>query len=444
MSEFECLAGVHLYGRRVGAVGELSNGRVLFEFDEEYQRTGLDLSPLKLPRQRRSHEFPELRGRKAFQGLPGVLADALPDDFGRKVLRAFHTSRGRLEAELSPVQSLLYVGSRAIGALEFEPAEEPASRLLDMQALKVSALVEGARKVLAGHVDDTLVEMYRVGSSAGGARPKAVILWNPATNEIRTPFQEATDGEIHAILKFDGVGDGSTTERLGVPLPFNRMEAAYARMARAAGVEVVEVTPHYTGDGLCHLFIRRFDRVPAPERAGDSRVAKIHQHTFGGLVHADYNNPGSSSYEELLRTIQRLGMGTGAVIEAYRRAIFNILAVNQDDHVKNTSFHLDPSGRWTLTPAYDLTFAKGEGFTREHQMRFADKTRGFTLDDLVSVGAAFGIRNPRGIIEQVHEAVLKLPGFAEATRCDERFLSQVTESVNLRLGELGLPPIRAP
>ncbi|TVP78238.1 MAG: type II toxin-antitoxin system HipA family toxin [Gemmatimonadales bacterium] len=444
MSSFSCLAEVHLYGELVGAVGETSAGEVVFEFDSTYQTSGLDLSPLQLPLRRRTHTFPELRGLENFKGLPGVLADALPDAFGRSVLRAFHTSRGVMERELSPVQSLLYVGRRAIGALEFEPADEPQSRLQEREALDIATLVEGARKAISGEVDGTLSDIYRVGSSAGGARPKAVVLWNREENEIRSPFHGMQGGDIHAILKFDGVGDDATPDRLGKPLPFNRMEAAYSLMARSGGLDAVEVVPHDSGQGLCHLFIPRFDRVTHKTRDGSVSAQKIHQHTFGGLVHVDYNTPGASSYEEFFRTTQRLGMGSGSVDEAYRRAIFNILAVNQDDHVKNLSFQLPPSGKWQLAPAYDLTFAKGSGFTSAHQMRFADKVSGFTRDDLIGVGREYGVRDPAGVIEKIHDAILHLPEFAAETRVDETFLAVVIEHVNQRLQSLGLSPIPRP
>ncbi|TVP57698.1 MAG: type II toxin-antitoxin system HipA family toxin [Gemmatimonadales bacterium] len=444
MASFSCLAEVHLYGELVGAVGETNAGEIVFEFDSTYQKSGLDLSPLHLPLRRRTHRFPELRDLENFKGLPGVLADALPDAFGRSVLRAFHTSRGLMERELSPVQSLLYVGRRAIGALEFEPADEPQSRLQDMEALEIATLVEGARKAISGEVDGTLSEIYRVGSSAGGARPKAVVLWNRDQNAIRSPFHGMRAGDVHAILKFDGVGDDATSDRLGKPLPFNRMEAAYSLMARACGLNAVEVVPYDSGDGLCHLFIPRFDRVTSMAKDGSVSAEKLHQHTFGGLIHVDYNTPGASSYEEFFRTIQRLGMGSGSVDEAYRRAIFNILAVNQDDHVKNLSFQLLPSGKWQLTPAYDLTFAKGAGFTSAHQMRFADKMSGFTPNDLIGVGREYGVRNPAGVIEKIHRAVLRLPDFAAETRADEKFLDVVIEHVNERLQSLGLSPIPRP
>lgn len=442
MSGFSCVAEVRLYGRRVGAVGELPSGGIVFEFDDEYRRSGLDLSPVRLPRNRRVHQFPELLRVESFQGLPGVLADALPDAFGRRVLRSFHTARGRITRDLSPVQSLLYVGRRAVGALEFEPADEPQSRIRDVEALEIAALVEGARRAISGDLDGNLSEIYRVGSSAGGARPKAVVLWNPETNQIRSPFQDEHDGDIHAILKFDGVGPDATPHRLGGPLPFNRIEAAYARMAREAGIDVVEVTPYFTEEGLCHLFIPRFDRVRSKRHSGRRAIQKVHQHTFGGLLHLDYNSPGTSSYEELFRTIQGLGMGSGSVDEAYRRAIFNILAVNQDDHVKNTSLHLLPTGEWRLTPAYDLTFASGSGFTSQHQMRFADRTSGFTLPDLVKVGRDFGVRDPAGVIDRIHVAVRRLPDFAARTRSDEGFLAVVIEKVDERLRSLGLEGVR--
>lgn len=444
MSTFQSLAEVHLYGRRVGVVGELSDGRIVFEFDASYASSGLDLSPMHLPRRAAPFEFPELRRSEAFQGLPGLLADALPDAFGKRVIRAWYTARGERRLALSPVQNLLYVGSRAIGALEFEPAADLNLRARDVQALELADLVDGARAVVSGELDSTLPEIYRLGSSAGGARPKAIVLWNPESHEIRSPFREAVDGDVHAILKFDGVGDNATRADFGSPQPFNRVEAAYSRMAVAAGLDAVEITPYFTADGFCHLFVPRFDRVVPSAPSSIAYNGKIHQHTLGGLLHSDYNVPGQISYEEFFRTLLELGMGMGSVLEAYRRAIFNILAVNQDDHVKNISLQLHPSGEWKLAPAYDLTFARGSGFTREHQMRFRDKTTGFSRADLVAVGEDFRIRNPDRVVHDVHAALARLPEFALETRVDAETLRFIVLEINDRLASLDLRPIDLP
>jgi serine/threonine-protein kinase HipA len=430
VAEVTVFAEVRLWGRTVGGVAELDDGGIVFEYDPGFSRSGLEISPLFLPLHMRGPvRFDELRRKPAFQGLPGVLADALPDAFGTTVIRAFYTSRGEERKAFSPVQHLLYVGARAVGALEFHPAEKLPRRASEAAALEVAQLVADARRIIAGDADVTIPEIYRIGSSAGGMRPKAVVLYNAATRAIRSAFATPEPGDVPCILKFDGVGEAQTSARLGEPQPFNRVEAAYARMAKAAGLDVVDVTMLESGDGHAHLLIPRFDR-----RDGE----RLHQQTLGGLLHVDYNDAGASSYEEYLRTMLRLGLPPAAVIEGYRRMVFNVLAVNQDDHVKNLSFHMDGSGAWSLTPAYDLTFAKGGGWTATHQMRVADKRTGITRADLIAVAETFAIRNPGGIIAQVADAVRQWPELAAEQRVPQKTIAYVASELDQRAGELGV------
>jgi serine/threonine-protein kinase HipA len=288
--------------------------------------------------------------------------------------------------------------------------------------------VADARRIIAGEPDVTIPEIYRIGSSAGGMRPKAVVLHNVASGEIRSAFATPEPDDVASILKFDGVGEAQTAARLGEPQPFNRVEAAYARMARETGLDVVDVAILESRDGHAHLVIPRFD-----VRAGE----RLHQHTLGGLLHVDYNDPGASSYEEYLRTMLRLGMPPAAVIEGYRRMVFNILAVNQDDHVKNLSFHMDASATWSLTPAYDLTFAKGGGWTATHQMRVADKRAGITRADLIAVAETFAIRNPARIIAQVADAVRRWPELAADHAVPAETVALVKRELDARAREVG-------
>ncbi|CAN5702056.1 type II toxin-antitoxin system HipA family toxin [soil metagenome] len=429
MADVAVFAEVRLWGRTVGGVAELDDGRIVFEYDAGFRTSGLQISPVHLPLSVRGPvRFDELTRKPAFQGLPGVLADALPDVFGTTVIRAYYTSRGESRKALSPVQHLLYVGTRAIGALEFHPAETVPRRDADAEALEVMQLVADARRILAGEAGVTIPEIYRIGSSAGGMRPKAVVLYNATSGEVRSAFAPAQPGDAPFILKFDGVGDALTAGLLGEPQPFNRVEAAYAHMARAAGLDVVDVTMLEDGDGHAHLLIPRFDL-----RDG----TRLHQHTLGGLLHVDYNDPGASSYEEYLRTMLRLGMPPAAVVEGYRRMVFNILAVNQDDHVKNLSFHMDAHGTWSLTPAYDLTFAKGGGWTATHQMRVADRRSNITRADLIGVAQTFGIRNPAGIIAQAADAISGWPQYAADRGVPAETIRLVRSELDTRAAEVG-------
>jgi serine/threonine-protein kinase HipA len=346
--------------------------------------------------------------KEAFSGLPGVFADSLPDSFGNLVIRAFYAARGESERAMSPVQRLLYVGRRAIGALTYHPEEELPVRAADQESLEIANLVRDARRIIEGEPDVAIPEIYRIGSSAGGMRAKAVVLYSRKMGRIRSGYAEARSDEEPCLLKFDGVGDARTRTTLEKPAAFNRVEAAYARMARDAGLDMADVQLLETPGGYAHLLIRRFDM--------DERGERIHQHTLGGLLHIDYNEVGASSYEEYLRTALMLGLPPAAIEQAYRRMVFNVAAVNQDDHVKNLSFHMGQEGTWRLAPAYDVTFAKGSGFTAQHQMRVADKQTGITRSDLLSVASAFAIKGAARIIDQTLEVVSRWPDYARATR----------------------------
>lgn len=429
MADVRAFAEVRLWGRTVGGVVELDGGGIVFEYDDRFRRSGLEISPVHLPLTLAGPtRFDELRRKEAFRGLPGVLADALPDAFGTQVIRAYYTARGEVAKAFSPVQHLLYVGTRAIGALTFHPAEDLPLQAAEAEALEVAALVADARRIIAGDPEVAIPEIYRVGSSAGGMRPKAVVLFHAGTREIRSAFAPARPGDVPAILKFDGVGEAAVERRLGEPQPFNRVEAAYADMARAAGLDVTALHLLESEDGHAHLVVPRFDRVGAEP---------LHQHTLGGLLHVDYNDPGASSYEEYLRTILRLGMPHGQILEGFRRMVFNVLAVNQDDHVKNLSFHMDVDGAWRLTPAYDLTFAKGGGWTASHQMRVNDRRSGLVRADLVAVAETFGIRAPDRLIDAVRDAVAGWPEHASARGVPAETAERIGRELDLRAAEIG-------
>ena len=389
-------AEVRLWGDTVGALVELDSGRVIFEYAGGFRRRGLEISPVHLPTQQQGPvSFDELRQAAAFEGLPGVFADALPDVFGRRVIRAYYAARGQSALALSPVQRLLYVGERAIGALTFHPAEQIPSRPAELESLEVQALAQDAQRIVRGQPDVAIPEIYRIGSSAGGRRPKAIVHYDSDEGTIRSGGTPPTPKEIPCILKFDGIGDNETHDQLGPPRPFNRVEAAYGDMARAAGLDMPEIDV-LESNGYAHLLIHRFD-IQNGER--------LHQHTLGGMLHVDYNVPQSSSYEEYFRTVLRLGMAYDALRQAYRRMVFNVLAVNQDDHVKNLSFHMDRTGEWSLTPAYDITFAHGTGFTATHQMQVRDKATDICEADLVAVAEEFGVKKPERILERARAAV---------------------------------------
>ena len=403
MADRIATAEIFLWKHRVGAVAEQDNGIVTFEYDPAFVRLGLEISPLHLPLKMVGPvTFAELQRVEAFNGLPGVLADALPDRFGNAIIKKYFSDRGRPDAAMSPVQKLLYIGHRAIGALEFRPALRLRPTTAEQESLEISELVEQARRVVEGRVDVAIPEIMRVGASAGGARAKALILWNREKHTVRSGFAAPAQGDEAWLIKFDGVGDLDAPNSSAQP--YNRIEYAYSRMARDAGIQIPE-TELLHERGFAHFMVRRFDRQ------GKTR---LHMHSLGGLHHVDFNTPGLFSYEQYLRTALTLELGYESLEEAYRRAAFNIMAVNQDDHVKNFSFLMNQDGRWSLAPAYDLTFAKGQGFTRVHQMTLIGKSDHFTRQDYLEAGARFGIKqNGRAIIDRIADALGNWPRYAK-------------------------------
>lgn len=406
MAEALAVAAVRLWGRDVGAVTEDSDGVITFEYDPAFAATGREISPLRLPLDRRGPiQFPELRRVEAFAGLPGVLADALPDRFGNAIITKYFTDRGRPAAALSPVQKLLYMGHRAMGALEFEPAMAREPSAAEQASLELALLVDQARKLVEGRPDGALAELMRVGGSAGGARAKALILRNRTSGRLRSGFAVPEPGDEHWLVKFDGVGELSAPDF--TPRPFNRIECAYTRLALEAGLDVPASELLETADGLAHFAVSRFDR---------NGTRRIHMHSLGGLQHVDYNAPGAFSYEQYFRTVQRLlppASVYAGLTEAFRRAVFNLAAVNQDDHVKNFAFLMDEAGAWRLSPAFDVTFARGGSFTRRHQMSFNGKRDDFTRGDVLAVGGRLGLpKDGRDILDEVCAAVGQWPGHA--------------------------------
>lgn len=401
---------VRLWGRTIGAAA-LADGETVagFEYDPGFARSGIELSPLVMPAvPGRVYRFGAL-AREAFHGLPGLLADSLPDRFGRSVIDAWLAEQGRAESELSPLERLCYVGSRGMGALEFAPALGPratraerlhldalvalASEVLDRRAgLSASFSTSGRRRAMA--------EILRVGTSAGGARAKAVVVWNRDTGEVRSGQAGAPPGFEHWLLKFDGVRGNRDRETLADPQGFGAVEYAYSLMARAAGITMPETRLLPDGERR-HFMVRRFDRT----RDG----ARLHMQTLGALCHLDYNDAGAHSYEQALAAIRALGLPGSAAEEQYRRMVFNVVARNQDDHVKNIAFIMDPRGEWSLSPAYDLTYAYNPAgiWTRRHQMSVAGRRDDVTRADLREVARSASLVRGRAdaILAQVRDAV---------------------------------------
>lgn len=394
------VATVEIWGKKVGAVAEDRSGRITFEYDPSFRTTGLEVSPIHLPLSRIGpQEFPDLQRSTSFAGLPGVLADALPDAFGNAIIRRYFESRGRPADAFSPVQKLLYVGSRAMGALEFFPALDGQLTTTSDEALEVARLVEEARLVIEGDTSVAVPEMMQVGASAGGARAKALILWDKKKGSVRSAFADWCPGEEQWMIKFDGVTDGRGGHNIREdtrPGPFGRIEYVYSLMARTVGIEMTDTHLLFERD-FAHFMTRRFDREEG---------RRLHLHSLGGLDHVDYNQRGIYSYDEYFRILRAMNMKQPTLNQAYLRMVFNLAAVNQDDHVKNIAFLMRESGEWELSPAYDVTYAKGNEWTRTHQMSLGGKDDHFTRSDLIEFGAKQDIpHNGRQIIEAVEDSL---------------------------------------
>ncbi|MDE2882190.1 MAG: type II toxin-antitoxin system HipA family toxin [Acidobacteriota bacterium] len=410
------VATVRLWGRTIGAVSwNDDRDSAHFEYDPAFVSGGPQVAPLTMPLSGDIHSFPALP-RQTFHGLPGLLADSLPDRFGHALIDAWLARQGRDPGDFNPVERLCYVGTRGMGALEFLPAHGPTPRSAPVD---VAALVELASEILTERTalegslappgrEQALQDILRVGTSAGGARAKAVIAWNPATNEVRSGAVKAGDGFSHWLLKFDGVA-GNRDRELEDPQGYGLIEHAYHAMARAAGIDMTECRI-LRENNRHHFMTRRFDRTDTG--------GKIHMQSLGALAHYDFNQPGAYSYEQALRVIERLGLGKDAAEEQFRRMAFNIVARNQDDHVKNIAFLMDRSGRWRLSPAFDVTYSYNpEGrWTGAHQMTLNGKRDGFEIGDFVVCARNASLKRGRAaaILRDVQEAVSRWPEFAEA------------------------------
>jgi serine/threonine-protein kinase HipA len=430
------VAAVTLWGARIAAVSIDAGARyATFQYDPAFVRSGIQIAPVHMPLRPQPYRFPGLP-QDAFSGLPGLLADSLPDRWGTALVNAWLASRGREESSFDVVQRLCYVGTRAVGALEFQPAHEPA--VAGDANLQVDALVRLANEVLAQRTEfvaelsenpneEAMKAILAVGSSAGGARPKAFIAYNDTTGQVRSGQIEVGEGFRHWLLKFDGVSR-SGDHGLADPQGWGAVEYAYSKMARAAGIGMAECRL-LEENGRRHFMTRRFDR---PDGGG-----KLHMQTVGALEHVSYNEPGTYSYEQVLLLIRRLGLGTPVVEQQFRRMVFNIVARNQDDHVKNVAFLMDREGAWSLAPAYDVIWAwhPGNLWLDSHQMSVNGKRDGFGVADLRAVAAVAGLKRGRAeaILAEVSEIVAGWREVAEEVGVDEQMAEQIARSHRLVL-----------
>ncbi|MGE3620738.1 MAG: type II toxin-antitoxin system HipA family toxin, partial [Acidimicrobiia bacterium] len=397
---------VWAWGELVGAVARNpDSGFYAFEYAPSWIDGGVELAPLHMPLGPGAREFRDL-DPATFGRLPPLLADALPDRFGNALVDAWMAANGVAPDRITPLDRLAYAADRGIGALEFRPPAQDAAAG-PATAVVLADLVLAARSVVHGTLADdaaaheALSQLIQVGTSAGGARAKAVVAYNPATAQVRSAYGPTPEGFEPWLVKLDGVsgtgmdGHGS---RLGDAAPFGRIEYAYHLMATAAGVTMAECQLLAEGPRR-HFMTRRFDRGPAGERH--------HLLSLCAMAHLDFNLVGAHSYDQYLATVAALGLGPDALAQAYRRMVFNVIAVNRDDHTKNFAFLLRAGGRWELAPAFDVTHAyrPHSTWTSRHLMAVNGAFEGIGLDDLHAVGERHAVRGYRTIVREVRDAV---------------------------------------
>ena len=430
-----------LWGRTIGAVSlEDGNAHAAFEYDPAFVQSGIHVAPLMMPLGEGVHVFPELP-RATFHGLPGMLADSLPDRFGNALIDVWLATQGRTPGSFNAVERLGYTGTRGMGALEFLPSIGP--RPQRATGVEIEALVRFAAEVLSERTElkaplvdadraAALGDLLRVGTSAGGARAKAVIAWNRVTNEVRSGPIEAGSGFDDWLLKFDGVSGNNDKERAD-PKGDGVIEYAYSLMARAAGITMSECRL-LEENGRRHFMTRRFDRLDGG--------AKLHLQSLGAMAHFDFNQAGAQAYEQALLVIRRLGLPMAATEEQFRRMAFNIVARNQDDHVKNIAFLMNKAGRWSLAPAFDMTYCDnlaGDG-TASHQMTINGKRDGFVLEDFQACAKGALMKRGRAetILAEVSTAVRRWPEFAAQAGVADVWRAQIQRSLRLEwAGEVG-------
>lgn len=429
-------ARVLLWGRDIGAVTWLDERALgVFQYLPEFVDSDIQIAPLTMPLQEAPYQFPAI-ARETFHGLPGLLADSLPDKYGNRLIDAWLASQGRSPRSMNPVERLCYTGSRGMGALEFKPTIKDAPS--KTHKVEIKALVDLANRVLderislggkfAGLDDQRAIEdILRVGTSAGGARAKAVLAWNAKTGEFRSGQAPVSKGFSHWIMKFDGI-HGNRDKELADPQGFGRIEYAYSLMAKDAGVLMEECRLHEEG-GRAHFMTRRSDRT--------DKGTKLHMQSLGAMRHFDYNQAGVYAYEQAIETIQLLSLPAEDTEQQVRRTYFNILARNHDDHVKNIAFLMDKQGQWRLSPAFDMAYSYNPSgdWTSRHQMSLNGKRDNFHDEDLITFAKAAGLKKAKAttLLREVAESIANWRRYAAQAEVSQHDIKRIENTFRLDL-----------
>lgn len=427
-------AQILLWGTSIGAAAWDSDRELAsFQYSDFFLNSGIQPAPLTMPLQNKIYTFPALP-KESFHGLPGLLADSLPDKFGNLLIDEWLVRTGRQRTDFSPIERLCYIGTRGMGALEFRPAirsRQGGSMPVDIQDLVNLANTALAQKnqleTTIGNTRENDLEamrdILRVGTSAGGARAKAIIAWNEKTGEVRSGQVKAPHGFGYWLMKFDGV-EGNRDKELNDPQGFGKIEYTYYRMALLAGITMNECRL-YRENGRSHFITRRFDRTPDGH--------KIFMQSLCGIAHMDFNQAGAYSYEQALDVAQQLRLTHAELQQLFRRMVFNVYSRNQDDHTKNIAFLMNKQGHWTLAPAYDITYAYNPNgaWTSQHQMRINGKRKNFEYADFHAVAKRFKLGNTKtidAILEQTTHAINAWPRLAAEADIPEATIEQIKQT----------------
>lgn len=413
-------AEVYLWGTRIGVVAQESATSIpIFNYDDRFLKSGIQVSPISMPLSRRVYSFSGLN-KDSFHGLPGLLADSLPDKFGTKLIERYLTEQGRDFESLTSIERLCYVGNRGMGALEYVPAfgySKETDGTIDVNTLAqlASDILSERKSMHISANSNAMKQIIKIGTSAGGARAKAIVAWNEDTNDIRSGQIDAGSGYGYWLIKFDGIENNRDKGDEADGPSYTKIEYAYHLMAKDAKIDMSECRL-YKESNQYHFMTRRFDREINTGK-------KIHMQTLGALAHFDYNSPGVHGYEQAAQVIYKLGMGQKDVEQLFRRMVFNVIARNHDDHVKNFSFLMNTKGVWTLAPAYDITYAyePNNFWLCKHQMSINGKLDSYDIEDFLTCGKKMNISKQRcrNIISEVSEAINRWLLFAEQAELDE-------------------------
>ena len=416
------LVNVMLWGEHLGAIiaDEQRPGYYLFQYADNLP-AHINPSPINMPVNQSVYSFN--LDKDTYQGLPGMISDSLPDKFGNALVNQYMESKGIAANQVTTLDRLLYIGKRGMGALEFEPSE--ALEQKGHYPLAMSDLVESARKAIQGNFSQVASDLIQIGSSAGGARPKAVIGWNRKNKDIIAGQFDLPLGYEHWLLKFDGVGED---QELGGSDGYGCIEYIYHLMAKDAGIQMSECRL-LEENGRAHFMTKRFDR---------NNNEKIHIQSFCALAHQDFNQPYVTDYSLLLRTAQMLDLGKDEITQLYACMVFNVLANNCDDHTKNFAFLMDVNGNWSLAPAFDVTHAHNplpDKWTKQHQMSINGKfaIKDITIEDLLAVAKKFSINNPKRIISKVKDSLLNWDDLARKHNLSDNQRITIGEEIKINL-----------